>query len=125
NLVVVGTAPNQVFGVSSVSRINSDSLNLPIDLAPVTRDADSPAWASNTTLDEDSDFYVVNRGNKTIVRMRQDGTVVAVRRVTVQNGPLDNENLNGIATSTDGTTIYLTFTGPSQAQGGVLAVPAF
>jgi hypothetical protein len=51
--------------------------------------------------------------------------VVAIRRVTVANSPLDNASLNGIAASTDGTTIYVTFTGPSNEQGGVLALPAF
>jgi hypothetical protein len=57
--------------------------------------------------------------------MGQDGSVVAVRRVTVGNSPLDNASLNGITTSTDGGTIYVTFTGPSPGQGGVLALPAF
>jgi sugar lactone lactonase YvrE len=34
--------------------------------------------------------------------------------------------LNGIATSPDGTTIYVTVTDrPDQVMGGVLAVPAF
>jgi hypothetical protein len=116
---------DQVFGLSSVSRISSDFLKLPVDLAAVQRNLDDPNWASNTTLDEDSDFYVANRGNNTIVRMRQDGSVVAVRRVTVDNSPIDNASLNGITTSTDGTTIYVTFTGPANGQGGVLALPAF
>jgi hypothetical protein len=124
NLKVVGIAPNQVFGPDSITRISSLSLKLPVDLAPVKRDADSSTWASNTTLDEDSDFYVANRGDNTIVRMRQDGTVVAVRQVMVLP-PLGDVRLNGIATSTDGKTIYVTFTGPSQNQGGVLALPAF
>jgi hypothetical protein len=124
NLVVFGTAPNQVFGLGSVSRISSPSLNLPVDLAPVQRDADSINWAANTTLDEGSDFYVANRGDNTIVRMRQDGTVVGVRRVALDS-PVNNASLNGIATSTDGMTIYVTFTSPSNIQGGVLALPAF
>lgn len=125
NLVVFGPASNQVFGQASVSRISSPLLKLPVDLAPVKRDVDSVSWASNTTLDEGSDFYVANRGNNTIVRMGQNGSVVAVRRVTVENSPLDNASLNGITTSTDGGTIYVTFTGPSPGQGGVLALPAF
>jgi hypothetical protein len=126
NLVVVGATPNQVFGPGTASRISSTSLNLPVDLAPVERDADSVTWASNTTLDEGSDFYVANRGDNTIVRMGQDGSVVAVRRVTVEDhGPWDNGSLNGIATSTDGKTIYVTYTGPGQSPGGVLALPAF
>jgi hypothetical protein len=57
--------------------------------------------------------------------MRQDGSVVAIRRVTVENSPLENASLNGIATSIDGTVIYVTFTGPGNGQGGVLSLPAF
>jgi len=125
NLVVVGTAPNLVFGLGSVSRINSPSLNLPVDLAPVRRDLDNPKWASKT-LDDGSDFYVANRGDNTIVRMHQNGSVVAVGRVTVeQHGSVKNASLNGIATSTDGKTIYVTFTGPGRSPAGVLALPAF
>ena len=117
---------DQVFGLNSVSRISSDFLKLPVDLAAVQRNIDDPKWASNTTVDDTvSDFYVANRGNNTIVRMNQGGVVVAVRRVTVDNSPIDNASLNGITTSTDGTTIYVTFTGPGNAPGGVLALPAF
>jgi hypothetical protein len=127
NLVVFGTAPDQVFQASSVSRISSSELNMPVDLAPVPINKNDPMWASNTTLDDDSDFYVANRGNNTIVRMQKDGTVLAVRRVTVDPGPLNNASLNGIATSTDGSKIYVTFTRPGHSayQGGVLELPAF
>jgi hypothetical protein len=127
NLTIYGTAPNQVFGLGSVSRISSLAFNLPVDLSPASIDTDDPMWASNTTLDEGSDFYVANRGDNTIVRMTQGGSVVAVRRVSVQPGPLNNASLNGIATSTDGSKIYLTFTRPGHSayQGGVLEVPAF
>ena len=127
NLVVFGAVGNQVFKMDSVTRISSPSLNLPVDLAAVQRDADNLNWASNTTLDEGSDFYVANRGNNTIVRMHQNGTVATVRRVTVDlmPNPLHNASLNGIATSTDRTTIYVTFTGPGESPGGVLALPAF
>jgi hypothetical protein len=63
--------------------------------------------------------------------MRQDGTVVGIRRVTVDGRPLDNVSLNGIAASADATdttlptTIFATFVNPSSGQGGVLAMPAF
>jgi hypothetical protein len=117
---------NLVFGLGPVTRIRSPSLNLPVDLAAVQRDADSVTWASNTTLDDGSDFYVANRGDNTIVRVGQHGSVVAVRRVTVEDhGPWDNGSLNGIATSTDGKTIYVTYTGPGRSPGGVLALPTF
>jgi hypothetical protein len=126
NLVIVGSDPsNLVFGLGSVNRITSAALNLPVDLAAVQRDTENVNWAGNATLDKGSDFYVANRGDNTIVRMRQDGTVVGVRRVSVDSNPLYNASLNGIATSIDGTTIYVTFTGPSQSRGGILALPAF
>src|SRR6516225_4704877 len=124
NLVVIGDVGNQVFNMDSVTRINSPSLNLPVDLAPVQRDRDNPNWASNSTLDQGSAFYVANRGNSTIVRMTQDGTELAVGRVTLNDIPLADGTLNGIATSTDGTTIYVTAAGPGQI-GIVLALPAF
>jgi hypothetical protein len=131
NLTIVGTAPYQVFGLGSVTRISSPALNQPVDLTPVKRDTDTANWASNTTLDDGSDFYVANQGDNTIFRMQQDGTVVAIRRVTVNGQPLDNVILNGIAASTDATattlpsTIYATFVDPSSGQGGVLKMSAF
>jgi hypothetical protein len=83
--------------------------------------------ASNTTLDRDSDFYVANRGDNTIARMSQDGTIMAARRVAVPPGQLNNARLNGIATSAEDTKIYVTFTRPGHSpyQGGVLELPAF
>jgi hypothetical protein len=126
NLVLFPSPLNpQVFGLGSVSRISSPWLRMPVDLAAVKRDQDDVRWASNTTLDAGSDFYVANRADNTIVRMRQNGSVVAVRGVTIENPYLDGALLNGITTSTDGKTIYLTFTGPDQNQGGVLSLPAF
>ena len=50
---------------------------------------------------------------------------VAVRRVKVDNPFLEGAHLNGITTSTDGNTIYVTFTGPGPKRGGVLSMPAF
>jgi hypothetical protein len=58
--------------------------------------------------------------------MRQDGTVVAIRRVKLDGDFLDDARLNGIATTRDWSKIYLTFTAPpEEEQGGVLEVPAF
>jgi hypothetical protein len=132
NLTVFGMS-YPVFGLGSVSRITSSALNLPVDLTPVVRDIDDANWASNTTLDNGSEFYVANQGDNTIVRMQQNGTVVAKRLVTVNGQTLDNVILNGIAASTDltgtmpptPTTIFATFVDPSSGQGGVLAMPGF
>ena len=100
NLVVAGTAPNLVFGLGFDESHQLAALNWPVDLAAVQRDADNINWASNTSLDDGSDFYVANRGNNTIVRMSQDGTVVAVRRVALDNGRLGDGNLTALRRQT-------------------------
>jgi len=124
------TDDGKVFHIGNVQRFYSDALNKPIDLAPVVNETSNPNWASNTTLDEGSDFYVANRGNNTIVRMTQDGAVVSVRRVRYAEGrPLEPARLNGIAISPDFTRIWVTVTGPIRGQdgqnGAVLELPTF
>jgi len=119
-----------VFHVSSVGRIYAPELHEPIDLAPVTAETSDPNRASNTTLDVQSDFYVANRGDNTVVRMRQDGTVVSVRAVRLAGGrPLGGLRLNGIATSPDGNRIWVTLAGPvpdsADLRGAVLELPSF
>src|SRR5262245_8843220 len=119
-----------IFRVGAVRRIHSEALNEPIDLAPAEIETEAPNWASNTTLEEGADFYVANRRDNTIVRMRQDGTVVAVRRVRFANGrSLGNGRLNGIAVSPDGNKIWVTVTGHlaghGNLSGAVLELPAF
>jgi hypothetical protein len=62
--------------------------------------------------------------------MRQDGTVVSVRRVRLADGrSLGNARLNGIAISSDAGTIYVTTVGHlpgyGNLAGAVLALPAF
>ena len=119
-----------IFRVGAIRRIHSEALNEPIDMAPAEIETENPNWASNTTLEEGADFYVANRRDNTIVRMRQDGTVVAVRRVRLANGrSLGNGRLNGIAVSPDGSKIWVTVTGHLAGQGNlsgaVLELPAF
>jgi hypothetical protein len=131
-LMVMQPGVNAVFAPRPVriSLISSDALNQPVDLAPAAIETENTRWASNTTLEGGADFYVANRGDNTIVRMQQDGTVVAVARVRLAQGQaLGNGRLNGIATSPDGTTIWVTVAGqlPGQGnvEGAVLALPAF
>jgi hypothetical protein len=119
-----------IFRVAAVHRFHADALDQPVDLAPAATETSDPDWASNTTLAEEADFYVANRGDNTIVRMDQDGTVVAVRRVRLGNGQaLGNGRLNGIAVSPDGGTIWVTvlgkLAGQGNLEGAVLALPAF
>jgi hypothetical protein len=128
-LAIGGPLGNEVFVPSGLRTIRSSSLDQPLDLAPVRIETTHPDRASNTTLQPGSDFYVCNRGNDTIVRMRQDGTIVGVRRVRLGRHSLGVARLNGIATSTDGSRIWVTYVGAlpgsDDDQGGVLELPAF
>ncbi len=122
--------PSAVFRVAGVRHFSSDALNHPVDMTPVTMETTDPHFSSNTTLDSDSDFYVANRGDNTIVRMSQNGDVVSVRQVTRADGmPFGDARLNGIAASPDGTKIWVTVTGHlpgvPNSTGAVLELPAF
>ena len=81
DLAVGGPAGSEIFVPTTSRVIRSAALNHPVDLAPVRIETEDPNWASNTTMEEGTDFYVCNRGNSSVVRMRQDGSVVAARRV--------------------------------------------
>jgi hypothetical protein len=129
DLAVGGPAGDEVFVPSGSRLISSAALNEPLDLAPVEIETEDPNWASNTTMEEETDFYVCNRGNNTIVRMQQDGTVVDVREVRVEGHSLGYARLNGIATSSDHSKIWVSYVGKlpgsSDVAGGVLELPAF
>ena len=119
-----------IFRVAAIHHLHSAALNQPVDLTPVGIETSASIWASNTTLEIGSDFYVANRGNNTIVRMHQDGTVVAMRRVRLSDGrAIGNGRLNGIASSPDGAKIWVTIVGHlaghGDSSGAVLELPAF
>jgi hypothetical protein len=128
-LTTGGPAGSEVYMPATLGVIRSRALNQPVDLTPVDVEAANPNWSSNTTMEEGSDFYVCNRGDGTVVRMRQDGGVVAVRRVRAGGRPLGEARLNGIAASPDGTRLWVTYVGRlpgvDDRQGGVIELPVF
>jgi hypothetical protein len=116
------------FRVESTRRLSAPELDVPVDLAPAVAEVASPIFSSNTTLAGDSDLYVANRGNGTVVRLKQTGAVVAVRRVTLPGiGALGAGRLNGIAVAPDASRIWVTASGslPGQPEGAVIELPAF
>jgi mono/diheme cytochrome c family protein len=120
-LVVLNLADDGTLFSAIAREIVVPEFNVPIDLAPTTREISSGSFASNTTLGGGSDLYVLNRGNNTIVRMSIDGDVRGIRSIEAD---VPDFRANGIAVSSDGQTIYVTATTPKS--GGVLmAMPAF
>ena len=129
DLAIGGPAGNEVFVPAGSHLIRSSAFDQPLDLAPVEIETEDPNWSSNTTLEEESDFYVCNRGDDRIVRVQQDGTVVDARRVMANHRSLGHARLNGIATSSDGSRIWVTYVGKlpgtGHREGGVIELPAF
>jgi CxxC motif-containing protein (DUF1111 family) len=124
------TSDEKIFRVRDNRTFTPPELSVPVDLAPVVSEIANPGFASNTTLAGNSDMYVLNRGNGTIVRMRQDGVVVATRRIILETGDeIGSGRLNGIAVSPDAQRIWVTVSGaiPSHPNepGVLLEVPAF
>jgi hypothetical protein len=118
----------KTFTVDSIQRVKSAALDVPVDIAPSVMEVASNVFSSNTTLAGNSDYYVANRGNGTIVRFKQDGTVVAVRKVMLPGmAPLGKDMLNGIAVSPDATRIWITVSGSvlGYPAGAVIELPAF
>ena len=116
-----GVAPQALLTASNPRYLRSELLDKPVDLAPAVPEVSARNFASNTTLGGGSDFYVLNRGNNTIVRMRQDGRVVAMRRIEAD---VDDFRVSGIAVSEDARTIWVTATAPG-SQGLVLRLATF
>ncbi|HWE26972.1 MAG TPA: di-heme oxidoredictase family protein [Polyangia bacterium] len=120
-LVVLDVSDDGVMFSATSRTIESRAFNMPIDLAPTTREVAAANFASNSTLGGGSDLYVLNRGDNSIVRMRIDGTVIARRAIAAA---VDGFRVNGIAVSQDGQLIYVTATTPNHG-GVVLSLSAF
>ena len=119
----------KVFSVATTRRIEAPELSAPVGLAPAVPEIANPGFSSNTTLAGASDIYAVNRGNGTIVRLTQEGQIVAVRKVSIVGEPVGPNRLNGIAVSDDAQRIWLTvsgaITGYETSPGALVEIPAF
>lgn len=110
--------------IASAPRVLGDLrlYNIPVDVAPTVPEVASENFASNSTLAVGADVYVLNRGNNSIVRITQDGKLVAKRIVKVDKQ--DDFRASGMGVSPDGQTIWVT--GQTEHGGGIVVkVPGF
>ncbi len=116
-----GSFPQQIIFGPAVSS--------PVDIAPAAQATTGPF--SNTTLAAGTDLYVANRGNGTITHIQQGGRVVSARRLRVDGvGIIGPGWINGIGLSKDGTSLYVTLTGPIDLgdrvlRGLLVSIPTF
>ena len=118
------------FRITKRRTIALDAFDHPVDIAPTTAEVANPLFSSLTTLSGGSDVYVANRGNGTILRLDQDGRLLARAQITIPNaGAIGADRLQAIATSADGQHIWATITGTIQGfpgqDGALIELPAF
>src|SRR5207302_89084 len=75
-----------VFHPGPAHRIRSSAFDQPVDLEPAAVETTDPNWSSNTTLEQGADFYIANRGDNTIVRVRQDRHARGNRHLRLPGG---------------------------------------
>ncbi len=103
--------------------LHSSAFDTPVDIASTVPEFVAGNFASATTMGAGSDLYVLNRGNNTVVRIRQSGQLVGVRAI-IPNVPIPGMRVAGIAVSPDAQTIWITATAPGR-KGYVLSMSAF
>ena len=120
-LVVLDLTDDGTLFAATRREISVPEFNIPIDLAPATREVAHGSFASNTALGGGSDLYVLNRGNNSIVRLSLEGEVLGVRTIKCD---VRGFRVNGLGVSSDGQSIYVTAVTPGGG-GVLLVVPSF
>jgi len=94
--------------------------SMPIDLAPT-----NPPQKSPDHLRTSSDIYVLNRGTSSIVKVVQSGDLLEYIVPRVKEREFDAGTFTAIATSADGTTLYLAVENcPSAGESCIYSMPA-
>ena len=96
------------FTLTRKSTIGSRWLRQPVDLAAAIPEIANPRFASHTTLAGGSDLYVVNRGDGSLLRMSQDGLVLARAEIEIAGlGRVGAGRLRSIAVAADAQHLWL------------------
>jgi Di-haem oxidoreductase, putative peroxidase len=114
------------FTLARSSSINSAWLRQPVDLAAAIPEIANPRFASHTTLAGGSDFYVVNRGDGSLLRLTQDGSVRARAEIEIAGiGRVGAGRLRSIAVSADAQRVWLIAERAGSDESVLLEVDAF
>ena len=100
------------FTVTAIHYLTGAHFRGPSDIAPAIPEVANPRFSSHTTLAGNADLYVANRADGSLIRVTQDGGLVAHAIVRLPDGePLGGERLRGIAVSADAQRLWLTLDG--------------
>ena len=113
------TDDTRQFKLQRTRYIQSPWLKRPVDLAACVPEIANPRFSSHTTLAGGSDLYVVNRGDGSVLRLKQDGTVVARAVIAWPDGSdVGGGRLRSIAVSADAQRLWLI--AEREAAGGAI-----
>lgn len=116
----------QQFTLNRIDHLESPWLRHPVDLAAAIPEIANPRFASHTTLAAGSDLYVANRGDGSLVRLRQDGSAAAAALVDVPGvGRIGPGQLRSIAVSADAQRIWLVAQIPHSDESMLIEVEGF
>jgi hypothetical protein len=118
------------FTLEGTGEIRSPALKRPVDVAAAVPEIANPRFSSHTSLAGGSDLYVANRGDGSLLRLDQQGRLLARATVEVPGlGPLGADRIRSLAVSADAQRIWLGVEGelPGFAgqPGALLEVEAF
>ena len=114
------------FVLDGVDRLRSPWLQRPVDLAPAVPEVANPRFASHTTLSEDSDLYVANQGDGSLLRMTRNGGAIARAMLTRADGrAVGPGELRAITVSSDAQTIWVIVHSPGTDGDQLLEMQAF
>ncbi|MDB5816456.1 MAG: hypothetical protein JWQ11_96 [Rhizobacter sp.] len=114
------------FLLDGIDHIASPWLRSPIDLAPAIPEIANPRFASHTTLAGGADLYVANAGDGSLLRIGQDGSVVA--RATIRDTAgrtVGSGELKSIAVSADAQRLWVVVRSPGRPGDDLLELQAF
>jgi hypothetical protein len=114
------------FLLDGVDHLASPWLRAPVDLAPAIAEIANPRFASHTTLAGGADLYVANAGDGSLLRIGQDGAVVARATITRADGrSIGGGELKSIAVSADAQRLWVVARSPQGPGDDLLEVQAF
>ncbi|WP_245458097.1 di-heme oxidoredictase family protein [Mesorhizobium sp. M6A.T.Cr.TU.016.01.1.1] len=100
------------FTVARTRTISLPEFDRPVDVAAAIPEIANPQFSSHTTLAGGSDLFVANRGDGSLLRLSQDGRLLARATIEIPGlGPLGPDRLRAIATSADAQHIWITIGG--------------
>lgn len=117
---IVLTDDGRHFTLAGLTYLIGTHFKGPSDLAPAIPEVANPRFSSHTTLAANADLYVANRADGSIVRVTQDGSLVARAVVRLPNDEaIGAERLRGIAVSADAQRLWLTIDGEIPGHPGL------